>query len=651
MHIKETFPELYRIRRRPLSIEGVRSRLTNKRGREFWQSLEELASSEEFEELLHREFPQHASEWDEGTDRRTFLKLMGASLALAGLAGCSYQPPETVVPYVRQPEEIVPGKALYFATAMPWTGGATPLLVRSNMGRPTKVEGNDLHPASLGAADVFAQASILSLYDPDRSETIVNRGEMRTYTSFLGEIATALEGQRTKNGAGLRILTETVMSPTLAAQLNDITTRLRGARWYQWEPAGTNNARVGVRQAAGDFATPIYNFAAADRVLALDSNFLECGPGALRYARDFASRRRTSDGDERETSRLYAVETTPTNTGFFADNRLAVRPSEFNAVVGAIAAGVGAAASSPTTFAGATAQFVEAVVADLKQHMGASIVIAGDEQPPEIHVLAHQMNAALGNTGKTVNFFEPVEEYPVDQMQDLRSLIGEIDAGTVDMLVIIGGNPVFTTPADLKFDEARMKKVPFTVHLSLYEDETSELCQWHIPEAHYLEAWGDTRAYDGTVTITQPLITPLYNGKSAYELLAAFTDQPDRRGYDIVRSYWLSQGRPWLMSAATANAAAGTNAAGGTDTATGGANSAGVGASSAGATAAAVTGNNATSPTTAGVSNSTTGTNAGGANEGTRGQASSVRAAQAGIAPTGGGRASGANGRGTSQTR
>ena len=389
MQIKETFPELYRIRRRPLSIEGVRSRLTNKRGREFWQSLEELASSEEFEELLHREFPQHASEWDEGTDRRTVLTLMGASLALAGLAGCSYQPPETVVPYVRQPEEIVPGKALYFATAMPWTGGATPLLVRSNMGRPTKVEGNDLHPASLGAADVFAQASILSLYDPDRSETIVNRGEMRTYTSFLGEIATALEGQRTKNGAGLRILTETVMSPTLAAQLNDITTRLRGARWYQWEPAGTNNARVGARQAAGDFATPIYNFAAADRVLALDSNFLECGPGALRYARDFASRRRTSDGDERETSRLYAVETTPTNTGFFADNRLAVRPSEFNAVVGAIAAGVGAAASSSLTFAGAAAQFVEAVVADLKAHAGSSIVIAGDEQPPEIHALAH----------------------------------------------------------------------------------------------------------------------------------------------------------------------------------------------------------------------------------------------------------------------
>jgi molybdopterin-containing oxidoreductase family iron-sulfur binding subunit len=216
MHIKETFPELYQIRKRPVSIEGVRARLEKKRGREFWQSLEELAGTDEFDELLHSEFPQHASEWDEGTDRRTFLKLMGASLALAGLAGCSYQPPETIVPYVRQPEELVPGKALYFATAMPFAGGATPLLVRSYMGRPTKVEGNDLHPASLGAADIYAQASVLNLYDPDRSETIVNRGEMRTYTAFLGELLTLLEGQRTKQGAGLRFLTETITSPTLS---------------------------------------------------------------------------------------------------------------------------------------------------------------------------------------------------------------------------------------------------------------------------------------------------------------------------------------------------------------------------------------------------------------------------------------------------
>jgi MoCo/4Fe-4S cofactor protein with predicted Tat translocation signal len=558
MHIKDTFPELYQIRRRPLSIEGVRARLRQKRGREFWQSLEELASSEEFEELLHREFPQHASEWDEGTDRRTFLKLMGASLALAGLAGCVYQPPETIVPYVRQPEEIVPGKALFFATAMPWAGGAAPLLVRSNMGRPTKVEGNDLHPASQGAADVFSQASILGLYDPDRSETIINRGEVRTYTAFLGQISTALEGQKTKQGAGLRFLTETVTSPTLAAQLRDILRSFPGARWYQWEPAGGNNASLGVRQAAGDFAAPIYNFAAADRVLALDSNILECGPGSLRYARDFASRRRPTDGDRREISRLYVVETTPTNTGFFADNRLAVKPSEFEGIVRAVAAGVGAGGAG-TALSGAAAQFVDAVAADMKAHAGACLVIAGDEQPPAIHALAHQMNAALGGVGKTVSFVEPLEENPTDQLNELRALLGEIDAGAVEILVIVGGNPVHTTPADLKLDEARMKKVPLTVHLSLYEDETSELSQWHIPETHFLEAWGDTRAFDGTVTIIQPLIAPLYSGKSAHELLAAFTDQPDRKGYDILRQSWMGAGGRGPGAGQSAAAAAGSS--------------------------------------------------------------------------------------------
>ncbi|HYH84100.1 MAG TPA: TAT-variant-translocated molybdopterin oxidoreductase [Pyrinomonadaceae bacterium] len=589
MHIKDTFPELHQIRKRPLSIEGVRARLKEKRGREFWQSLEELAATEEFDELLHREFPKHASEWDEGTDRRTFLKLMGASLALAGLSGCSYQPPETIVPYVRDPEGLVPGKPQFFATAMPWSGGAAPLLVRSYMGRPTKVEGNDLHPASLGAADVFAQGSILGLYDPDRSEVVVNRGEVRSYTAFLGAIATALEGQRAKGGAGLRFLTETITSPTLAAQLREITGRLPGARWYQWEPAGGNNASLGARQAIGDFATPVYNFAAADRVLALDSNFLECGPGALRYARDFAGRRRVTDGEHREICRLYAIETTPTNTGFFADNRLAVRPSKFGEVVRAIAASAGVTALAGGVgmdLSAEQAKFVQEVAADLKQHAGACIVLAGDEQPAEVHAIAHAMNAALQNIGKTVTYVEPLEENATDQLNDLRSLVADIDAGAVEILVIVGGNPVYTSPADLKLDEARMKKSGFTVHLGLYDDETSELCQWHIPETHFLEAWSDTRAYDGTITITQPLINPLYNGKSAHELLAAFTDQPDRTGYEIVRGYWLTQGRASLMSAGAATGGAGGTSGG---AAASGASSAQGAASGSGQTGAGAT--------------------------------------------------------------
>ncbi|MGH9902088.1 MAG: TAT-variant-translocated molybdopterin oxidoreductase, partial [Pyrinomonadaceae bacterium] len=320
MHIKDTFPELYKIRR-PLRLEEVKEKLSGAQGKEYWRSLEELAESEEFGELLHREFPRHAAEWDEGTDRRTFIKLMGASLALAGLSGCVYQPPETAVPYVRQPAEFVPGKPLYFATAMPLGGAATGLLVRSNMGRPTKVEGNPDHPASgtperpeaerVAATDLYAQASILSLYDPDRSRTIRYRGDIRSYTAFLADVGRALEEQRSRQGAGIRFLTEAVSSPTAAAQLQEIGRRFPGARWHQFEPAGTNGASRGARLAFGEFVNTIYNFAEADRVLSLDSDFLSCGPASLRYARDFANKRRLVEG-RGEMNRLYAVETTPT---------------------------------------------------------------------------------------------------------------------------------------------------------------------------------------------------------------------------------------------------------------------------------------------------------------------------------------------------
>jgi molybdopterin-containing oxidoreductase family iron-sulfur binding subunit len=428
------------------------------------------------------------------------------------------------------------------------------------MGRPTKVEGNPDHPGSgtpereaqdrVASTDIFAQAAILSLYDPDRSETINNRGAVRTYSNFLGEISTQLERQREKQGAGLRFLTETVTSPTLAAQLTDILRRYPGARWHQYEPLGANSAVAGARLAFGDAVSTIYRFAEADRVLSLDSDFLSCSPANLRHARDFATRRRVREGDAaREMNRLYAVETTATNTGMFADHRAAVRPSEMETFARAIAAGIGVGgAAGVSGLKPEHARFVETVAADLKEHGGRSIVIAGDEQPPMIHALAHAMNAALGNVGKTVLYTDPVAENATDQLEDLRTLLNEVDAGAVDMLIIIGGNPVFNAPADFDFgNRIRAKagdreRVPLRVHLSLYEDETSELCHWHIPEAHFLEAWSDARAYDGTVSIIQPLIQPLYNGKSAHELLAAFTDRPDRAGYDIVREYWASPG-------------------------------------------------------------------------------------------------------------
>jgi molybdopterin-containing oxidoreductase family iron-sulfur binding subunit len=474
---------------------------------------------------------------------------MGASLALAGLSGCSYQPPETIIPYVRQPEEIVPGKPLFFATAMTLGGAASGLLVRSNEGRPTKIEGNPDHPASGtpdipgsrdAATDVFSQAAILTLYDPDRSQTINNRGEVRAYTAFLGEMSTALERQRPKGGAGLRFLTEAVVSPTMAAQMRDLLRRYPAAKWYQYEPAGSNGSMLGSQMAFGNFANTVYRFDAADRVLSLDADFLACGPASLRYARDFTRRRRLLRGRQEEMNRLYVVESTPTNTGMFADHRLSIRPSEMETFARAVAAALGTGVAAPA-LAGEQSKWANAVAEDLKASGGRSIVIAGDEQSPAVHALAHAMNAALQNVGKTVFYTDPVEANPVDHLNDLRALVAEIDAGAVEMLAIVCGNPVYNTPADLKLDADRLKKVPLAVHLSMYEDETSELCHWHIPEAHFLETWSDTRAFDGTVTIMQPLIAPLYTGKSVHEFLAAFTDQPERSSYDIVREYW--QGR------------------------------------------------------------------------------------------------------------
>jgi MoCo/4Fe-4S cofactor protein with predicted Tat translocation signal len=527
--------------------------LAEQNGKQYWRSLEELADTPEFREFVEREYPQHAEEWNDPVGRRSFIKLMGASLALAGLSSCVYQPPEKIVPYVNQPEEMVPGKPLFFATAMPLGGVATPLLVKSNEGRPTKIEGNPDHPNNrnadpadkgTSATDIFAQASILTLYDPDRSQTLTYREEIRPWTAFVAEIGAALEEQRKTQGAGLRFLTETVTSPTLASQLRAILTEFPAARWHQYEPAGRGGAYGGAVASFGAPVNTIYRFDEAERILAIDSDFLTCGPGNIPYARAFAARRRVTH-ERKEMNRLYAIESTPTNTGAMADHRLSLRPSEIENFTSLIAAAVSASDTTTDMYSvelkGEGAKFIKALVRDLKEHQGRSIVIVGDEQPASVHALGHMMNEALGNVGKTVFYTEPIEARPEDHTQSLRELVNDIDGGRVQMLVMLGGNPVYTTPADLKLDEARMSKVNLRVHLSLYKDETSELCHWHVPEAHYLESWSDTRSYDGTVSIIQPLIQPLYNGRSAHELLAVFSNQFDRRGYDIVREFWQGQ--------------------------------------------------------------------------------------------------------------
>jgi Fe-S-cluster-containing dehydrogenase component len=481
--------------------------------------------------------------------RRTFMKLMGASLALGGFSACTRQPMEAIVPYVRQPEDLVLGEPLYFATAMPLAGAATGLLVESHEGRPTKIEGNPAHPASLGSADVFSQAAILSLYDPDRAQTITHLGEIQSWAEFLGAVRAALTAQQALGGTGLRILTEAISSPTLAAQIRDLLTRFPMATWHQWDPMSRENAKAGAKLAFGRYADAQYRIDRADVIVSLDADFLCDGAAGLRYARDFASRRRPEDAAR--MNRLYVVEAMPSSTGSRADHRLPMRPGSIGAVAARLAAAIGAAstpAAAPALDA-RTTKWVDAVAKDLRAHRGSSVVIAGEAQPAEVHALAHAMNAALGNTGRTVVFTEPVEAEPVDQLSSLEDLVSDMRAGRVDLLLIAGGNPVYSAPADLRFADA-LGKVPQRVHLSLHADETSALCHWHIPEAHFLESWSDARAFDGTASIVQPLIAPLYNGKSAHELLAATTDQPEQSAYDIVRAYWKTQSRAQDFDAA-----------------------------------------------------------------------------------------------------
>jgi MoCo/4Fe-4S cofactor protein with predicted Tat translocation signal len=521
-------------------------------GREFWRSLEELADDAAFQARIQNEFPSAVEAITDPVARRTFLKLMGASLGLAGVTACTSQPVESIVPYVRQPEEIVPGKPLYFATAMTLGGIGTGLLVESHEGRPTKIEGNPDHPDSLGATDVFAQAAVLDLYDPDRARAVTNLGEIRPWPTFISTMRAALVGQEPIQGAGLRFLTESFSSPTLLAQMHEILEKFPEAKWHQWDPGGRSSVYVGAERAFGEVVETRYHLDRADVIVALDADFLASGPGALRYAREFARRRRPEEPDR--MCRLYAVETMPTSTGSRADHRLALTPSEVETFARQLAAAVGVA-NAPTggTFSGRAAEvgprFMAAMAKDLLAHKGASVVIAGETQPPSLHVLAHAMNASLGNAGTTVEYTDPVipavasddsAAAPTDQLRSLGELTKAMEARQVDVLIVLGGNPVYTAPADLKFADA-FGKVPLRTYLGSHEDETAEQSHWHIPQSHFLESWSDVRASDGTVSIVQPLIAPLYATRSPHELLATLGSEPEKSGYDLVREHWIER--------------------------------------------------------------------------------------------------------------
>lgn len=526
-------------KRNKLELSEVQEKLSKAKGPKYWRTLDELAETPEFEEMLHREFPRQASEWiGDGTSRRTFMKIMGASLALGGMTACTKQPLESIVPYVHQPSEITLGKPLFFASAMPFPTGAIPVLVESHEGRPTKVEGNPQHPATLGGSDAYSQASPLTMYDPDRSQYCAYLGEARTYGQFLDDIRVKLTEQQSKGGAGLRLLTGAVISPTLGAQIKGLQSKFPQMKWYQWEPVQRDAA---MKAAIATFGQPVetqINFEKARVVLTLDADFLTVGyPGFHRNARGFAKQRHPELKDA--MIRFYAVESTPTNTGGKADHRLPMRASEIETFARALAGQLGVAGAGGQVKP-EQQKFLAALAGDLQKNRGASVVLAGDHQPEAVHMLVHAMNQALGNFGQTITVTDSVEVSPAIKQDQLRELVGEMNAGKVELLVMSNVNPIYDAPGDVDFYSAMMK-VPYRVHHGLYQDETAQFCQWHVNATHYLEQWGDARAVDGTISIIQPLIAPLYNGRSEYELLGVLNGEPQITGYEVVYRYWQSQ--------------------------------------------------------------------------------------------------------------
>jgi molybdopterin-containing oxidoreductase family iron-sulfur binding subunit len=490
-----------------------------------------------------------AGEWLDAASRRDFFRFMAASLALGGASGCAFQPTESIVPYVQAPEALVPGKPMFFASAVPVDGFAIGVLVKSEMGRPIKIEGNPEHPASLGAADALVQAQLLTLYDPDRSQLVTRSGRVDTWENFQALALDLRETLRKKKGAGLRVLTHSVTSPTLVDQLGTLISQFPEARLHRYDPVGRSAIQAGCRLALGDDLEPDYHFQRALVVLSLESDFLAWGPARLKDARAFAAGREPGTGPEpRPMNRLYVVECTPSLTGAAADHRLALRAGDIVFVAQEVARQVGVADSSapaarklPDHLA-RNAPWITAVARDLAAAHGKSLVLAGETQPPEVHALAHLINHTLENFGKTVEFLPRSDGGTKLPAGSLLDLTADIKAGAVEVLIILGANPAYDAPADSEFAAALSSdRIRQRIHLGLYHDETAQLCHWHIPEAHCLESWSDLRACDGSAAIQQPLIAPLYKGKSAHELLTLFVGEPGRSGLELVRDYWKRQ--------------------------------------------------------------------------------------------------------------
>ena len=495
----------------------------------FWRSVEQAQG----------EFIAPVPGWGVDTvplaSRRRFMKWMGAAVALSGVAGCGRQSLETIVPYRSGPQQALYGKPVFYATAVPRQGCGVGVLVECNMGRPTKLEGNPTHPASLGATDAVTQAEVLQLWDPDRAQVVTGPAGISTWNDFVAALHAEAAQWSANGGDGVHVLTETVTSPSLYAQIDGLRSRLPRIKWHQYRPITRDHVLAGAQLAYGTALETTYRLDRARVIVSLDADFLDAGPAAVRYAHDFSALR---NGFADARNRMYVAECTPSLTGAAADHRVPVRASDVALVAHALAHRLGIA-PAPATDAPIPVAWLDAVISDLQANRGASIVIAGDRQPAIVHAVVCLINERVGNVGTTLTHTAPVAFEPVDHLASLRDLALAMHAGDVRALIVIDANPVYTAPPEQQIAEA-LAKVPFSAHLGLYGDETGRRCRWHVPGTHALEAWGDVRAFDGTVTIQQPCIAPLYNGKSALEMVATIVGDVDPEGRSLVRRQWQS---------------------------------------------------------------------------------------------------------------
>ncbi|MFT3869487.1 MAG: TAT-variant-translocated molybdopterin oxidoreductase [Nibricoccus sp.] len=505
-------------------------------GRKYWRSLDELAATPGFQEHLEREFPEGASTLD-GVDRRKFFKLMAASFALGGVglaAGCR-RPEAYILPYGKSVEEIIPGLPLYFATAMPLRKSAIPLLAETHQGRPTKLEGNPTYAPHGSASSLIAQASILDLYDPDRSTTHTIGGNVATPAEIQDKLAAIGKAHAANGGAGLAFLADESSSPTRAALVAKLKAKFPKALWAEYEPVVDEPPVAAAKASFGRSVKPIYRFAKAKRILSLDADFFHAEAGSIYYAREFAKGRRVASKND-EMNRLYVAESHLTLTGGMADHRLRVATSHMLAVAAAVASvivpEVESALRSYIHGTPLNTKWIEECARDLLGHRGESLIIAGAHLPAEVHAIVHGLNWQLGNAGKTVDYVE-VETPSAASISDLAS---SIKAGSVKTLVILGGNPAYNAPADLDWTVLQAS-VPEVIRYGYYIDETSlakSATTTHVSAAHYLESWGDARTADGTIVPVQPMILPLFNGLTQIEVLARILGETTTDPYTLV---------------------------------------------------------------------------------------------------------------------